>query len=94
MNTRQLIASGALVLLLSPVALANAPEKSATSATGCKSLENQFDKAAETSHNGQAAKAKLLRTEGAELCTQGKQVEGQRKLEEAIRMLGAVPSRN
>ena len=95
MKTRQLIGAGAMALLLVPAAFANNASTASTSnPASCKTLEVRFDKAAQGSHAADLSKAKLLRTEGAELCTQGKTTEGARKLEEAVKMLGQSPASN
>ncbi len=94
MNPRLLIASGALSVLLAPAAFANpAVDNNATQAN-CKALETRFDKEVDKSHAPDLARARFLRTEGAELCTQGKHADGAKKLEEAVKMLGVSPARN
>ena len=92
MNSRQLIGAAAMALLLAPAAFAGTAAK--PSPASCKALEQQFDKAADSSHAANLNQAKLLRTEGAELCTQKKASEGKKKLEEAIKMLGPTPTSN
>lgn len=89
MNTRQMIVSAALALALSPAAFA-----ATASPDRCSALESQFDKAVVTSHVAKIGDARSLRTEGARLCSQGKSVEGVKKLEEAVKILGETPARN
>jgi hypothetical protein len=117
MNARQLIASGAMALLLAPAAFANqnsgtvasmpavskpvatdtvakntAVGKTAARPSSCQSLEARFDRESPTSHAADIAKARKLRTEGAELCAKGKHIAGAQKLEEAVKMLGVSPA--
>lgn len=94
MNARQLIASGAMALLLAPAAFANSANAHTASPGSCKTLETRFDREAQNSHVTNLTKARYLRTAGAELCSQGKSIEGARKLEEAVKMLGETPARN
>lgn len=89
MNKRQLILAAAISLALSPAAFA-----AATSAERCSALESKFDKAVMSTHAPKVADAKVLRTDGAKLCTQGKADEGIKKLEEAVKMLGSTPASN
>lgn len=63
-----------------------------TAAERCKALESQFDMVI-TSHSssGLATEAKNLRSEGAQLCADGRHVEGIGELESALWDLGVTP---
>ncbi|MET0986113.1 MAG: hypothetical protein ABW034_11980 [Steroidobacteraceae bacterium] len=83
MNVRQLLAAGAIAVMLAPACFA-ATEKT----DHCSTLESRFDKHAATSTSADLAKAKELRAEGAKLCSSGKKTEGAKKLEQAVKMIG------
>ena len=87
MKVRHLVAATATALLLSPAVFA-ASTSPATPAT-CSSLQAQFDKDVLKTTSAEANKARDLRAEGAKLCTQHKNAEGVKKLNEAIKLLGA-----
>jgi len=81
MQTRFFV-MGALTLLLAQAGFAaNQPDR-------CTRLEGKFDRQATTSTSAELAQAKTLRADGAKLCSTGKQTEGVKKLEEAVKMLG------
>jgi hypothetical protein len=94
MNARQMIASGAMALLLAPAAFASSATASTNAPASCKTLETRFDKDVLSSHAADISKARQLRAEGGSLCTQGKHTEGVKKLEDAVKMLGASPVHN
>lgn len=83
MKVRHLAAAAATALLLAPAAFAT----SSTPAS-CSSLQTQFDKEVLRTTSAEANKARNLRAEGAKLCSEGKNAEGIKKLNEAIKMLG------
>jgi len=83
MNTRQLIAAGAMALMLSQASFA------ATKPDRCTALENKFDKRATTSTSTNLDKAKTLRADGGKLCSEGNSAEGTKKLQQAVKMLGS-----
>jgi hypothetical protein len=85
MKVRHLVAAAATAMLLSPAVFA----ASTTPAT-CGSLQAQFDKEVLKTTSADANKARDLRAEGAKLCTQGKSAQGVKKLNQAIKMLGAT----
>ena len=100
MNTRLILpAILSAVVLSSPVLAAGgttAPAGTAdkkpvqmTMVEKCTSLEKQFD-AAIKSHEkaAKASEAKTLRTDGGNLCTAGRHMEGVLKLEQALKDLG------
>lgn len=84
MNIRQLIAAGALAIVLTPVSFAATTQKT----DRCSSLEAKFDKQSAGSTSADLTKAKSLRDEGAKLCSSGKKTEGAKKLNEALKMVG------
>lgn len=86
MNVRQLLGALVVTALCAPAAMATT-----TSTARCSALENQFDKLATSSVHQEKAKAQTIRAEGAKLCSSGKQAEGVRKLEDAIKMIGGKP---
>ena len=63
-----------------------------TAAERCQALESQFDMAIKTyGSSGLASEAKNLRSEGAQLCADGRHVEGIGELESALWDLGVTP---
>ncbi|MGB5133332.1 MAG: hypothetical protein WBO00_11980 [Steroidobacteraceae bacterium] len=86
MKVRHLVAAAATALLLSPAVFA-----ASTPPATCSTLQAQFDKQALKTASANANKARDLRAAGARLCSEGKSTEGVRKLNEAIKMLGASP---
>jgi hypothetical protein len=59
----------------------------------CMTLEHQFDKAIKThAKAANAVTAKDMRSEGGTLCASGKEVEGARKLQQALKELGKTPN--
>ncbi len=104
MNARQLIASGAVALLLAPAAFANSSSSASSAGTAstvakaspdaCKKLESRFEDRDPDTKGPTFEKARLLRAEGSALCTQGKTADGVKKLEEAIKMLGSPPAQH
>ena len=81
MQTRVFVL-GALTLLLAQAGFA------ASQPDRCSRLEGKFDREATKSTSAELAQAKTLRADGAKLCDSGKKVEGVKKLEEAVKMLG------
>ncbi len=94
MNARQLIASGAVALLLAPAAMANSVSTAKVTPDTCKTLDTRFEREDPDSQGPDIEKARLLRAEGTELCKQGKTADGVKKLKEAVRMLGAPPAKH
>lgn len=63
-----------------------------TAAERCQALESQLDVAIKShSTSGLATEAKNLRSEGAQLCADGRHVEGIGELESALWDLGVTP---
>ena len=63
-----------------------------TSRAQCEFFEAQFDKAIRTHQEApKAADARVMRTEGADLCKSGKQSEGVVKLKTALNDIGVTP---
>jgi hypothetical protein len=63
-----------------------------TAAERCQALESQFDTAIKTHRSsGLATEANNLRSEGAQLCADGRHVEGIGELESALWDLGVTP---
>lgn len=83
MHVRRIIAAGAIALLLSPASFAATPKPDR-----CTRLESKFDQEASASTSADLAKAKTLRADGRKLCSSGNKVEGAKKLQEAVKMLG------
>ena len=84
MKVRHLVAAAATAMLLSPAVFA-----ATTNPASCSSLQAQFDKEVLKTTSADANKARSLRAEGAKLCSEGKSSAGIKKLDEAIKALGA-----
>jgi hypothetical protein len=83
MKLHRIVASAATMLILSPAAFATV-----SSPASCAALQSQFDKQLLTTTVKNVDQAKALSVEGSKLCSAGKRIDGERKLQEAIRMLG------
>jgi hypothetical protein len=91
MLTRLILPAVAVVMLAGSGAMA----AEMTAAQRCTALEGQFDRA--IVQHGSAAKAgdaKMLRTDGGKLCTQGRYADGITKLQTALVDIGVTPSAN
>ena len=84
MKVRHLVAAAATAMLLSPAVFA-----ASSTPASCSSLQAQFDKEVMKTASTEANKAKGLRAEGAKLCAEGKSADGIKKLNEAIKLIGA-----
>ena len=85
MNMRPLFLAASAAVLLAPAAFA---ATTATKGEDCAALQARFDRMITTHATAAGAnKARDLRAEGEKLCKDGKSVEGEKKLHEALKEL-------
>ena len=104
MKSRLVLAAAVSAVLLAPAAFAagnttgpsakahNVQVAAMTPAEQCTALEGQWQKdGTAMSKNSKYAAAEKLATQGRQLCTEGKPVDGVAKLGQALRDLGLKP---
>lgn len=84
------LAAGALMAITGSAFAASTT--TSTPAKQCTTLEHQFDTAIKKHANApKATDAKQARADGGDMCKSGKQADGVKKLQEAIKDLGLKP---
>lgn len=89
MNARMLIVAVSTAVFMAAAAFA----ASMSPAQQCTALENQFDQEiVKHAEAPKAATAMTLRKEAGELCRSGRNDDGVKKLEEALKDIGVKPA--